>query len=166
MRTGRSEEGHVGPDHVQQLGHDGRHAVEVAHAAVLSFEGLGQTAHVHRRPEAGRVDLVQRRREEHVGAGVGGQRGIAVLVARVGGQVAGGVELRGVDEERHDDHVAGAARLADEAQMALVQRAHGRHQADDLLRAPRLAQLGAHVSDRPHGPHGAATALVASARTS
>ncbi len=96
-----AEERHVGPDHVQQLGHDGRDAVEVAHAAVLALERLGQAAHVDRRPEARRIDLVERRREEQVGAGLGGQRRVALLVARVGGQVARRVELRGVDEERH-----------------------------------------------------------------
>ena len=117
-------------------------------------------------PKPGRVDLVERRGEEQIGAGLGRERGVAVLVARVGGQVAGRVELRGVDEERHDDHVARGARVADEAQMALVQRAHRRHEADDALGAPRGAQLGAHVGDRPHRPHAAATARVASARTS
>ena len=166
LRVLLAEERHVGPDHVQQLGHDGGDAVEVAHAAVLALERLGQAAHVDRRREARRIDLVERGREEQVGAGLGRQRGVALLVARVGGQVAGLVELRGVDEERDDDDVARRARVADEAQMALVQRAHRRHEADDALLAPRRAQLGAQLGDGPHGPHAAATARVASASTS
>ena len=61
LRVLLAEEGHVGPDHVQQLGHDGGDAVEVAHAAVLALERLGQAAHVDRGREARRVDLVERR---------------------------------------------------------------------------------------------------------
>ena len=59
-----AEEGHVGPDHVQQLGHDGGDAVEVAHAAVRALERLGQAAHVHRRARspAGRPRRASARR--------------------------------------------------------------------------------------------------------
>ena len=56
-----AEEGDVGPDHVQQLGHDGGDAVEVPDAAVRALERLGQAVDVDRRREAGRVDLLGRR---------------------------------------------------------------------------------------------------------
>ena len=44
-----------------------------------------------------------------------------------------------------------------------MQGAHRRHEPDDALGAPRGAQRRAHVGDRPHRPHAAATARVASA---
>ena len=136
-----------------------------ADAAVLALERLRDAADVHRGGEAGRVHLGELRREEQVGAGLGRQGAVAALVARVGRQVARLVELGRVDEERDDDLVARGARATDEAQMAVVQRAHGRDEADDALGASRLAQGGAQLGDGAHGPH-AATARVASARTS
>ncbi len=46
------------------------------------------------------------------------------------------VELGGVHEQRHDNDVALGARAVDQREMALVQRAHRRHQPD------RAASLG------------------------
>jgi hypothetical protein len=166
LRVLLAEDRDVGPHHVQQLGDDGGDAVEMAHAAVLALERLGQPAHVDRGREARRIDLVGRGREEQVGADLGHERGVALLGARVGGEVAGVVELRRVDEERHHDHVARRTSVADEAQVPLVQRAHRRHEADDALLAPRRAQGLAQLRDGAYGPHAAATTRVASAMTS
>ena len=53
----------VGPDHVQQLGHDGRDAVEVLGAAVRALERLGErAADADLGREARRVDLRGRAR--------------------------------------------------------------------------------------------------------
>ena len=78
-----------------------------AGAALRALERGADLVDGDGRGEAARVDLAGRRREEDVGAGLGGERGVARLVARVGGEVGGVVELRRVDEQRHDDLVAG-----------------------------------------------------------
>ena len=80
--------------------------------------------------EARRVDLLDPRSEQHVRAGAFGQLGVAQLVARVALEVGALVELRGVDEQRHDHHVALLACPADQREVALVQRAHRRHEPD------------------------------------
>jgi hypothetical protein len=112
----------------------------VGHAAVCALERRGQPLDVDRGGEAGRIDLVARGSEQEVRAGLGGERGVALLVARVSGEVAGIVELRGVDEQRDDDHVARRARVADKAQMSRVQRAHRRHEAYGALGEARRAE--------------------------
>ena len=45
-------------------------------------------------------------------------------------------ELRRIDEHRDDRHVAFGPRAIHQAEMAFVQRAHRRHQADRLARLP------------------------------
>ena len=84
---------------------------------------------------------------------------VRLLVARVRGEVGGPAELRGVDEERRDDELGLAPRGSEERTVAVVQRAHRRHEAD-LAR-----ELGAHLVDRPHGLH-VASASVAPASVS
>ena len=61
--------------------------------------------------EAGRIHLLGRRREQHVGPGRGGQLAVAQLVTGVALEVAALVELRRVDEQRDDDDIAGVARV-------------------------------------------------------
>ena len=84
-----AEERDVGPDHVEELGHDGRDAVEVLGAAVRALERLGDAgdARPSWRSPAGRP----RRRggaNSRSAPALGGERGVARLVARVGGEVA------------------------------------------------------------------------------
>ena len=73
-----------------------------------------------------------------------GDRGVARLRARVGGEVGGLVELRRVDEQRDDDVVAALARGAHQRLVAGVERAHRRHEADAAAgaRAPRRRARG------------------------
>jgi hypothetical protein len=163
------EVGDIGPDHVQQLRDDGGDALEVRGAAVLALERRGQPGDVHRGRRAGRVDLVGRRREQEVGSGRGGQRRVARLVARIGGEVGGLVELGRVDEEGDDHDLGLRARGADEADVAVVQRAHRRHEADRARGAARVAQRGAQVGDGADGQHRAgpaASSRVAAASAS
>ena len=68
-----AEEGHVGPDHVQQLGDDGRDASKCPTPRATPSSGSVSAADVDGRGEAGRVDVVERRGEEQVGARVGGE---------------------------------------------------------------------------------------------
>jgi len=54
---------------------------------------------------------------------------VVFQVPRVSGQVFRGSKLRGVDKDRSNEDVAFAARPANQTQMALVKRAHGRNQS-------------------------------------
>ena len=107
--------------------------------------------------EAGGIHLVGARREQHVDAFLLRDLRVALLVARVRGEVGRVVELRRVHEERGDDDVVLRARGPEERAVAVVQRAHRRHEPDD---AGEL-ELG----DRPHDLH-VASASVAPARVS
>ena len=143
------------PDDVEELQADGRDAAEVARA-VLALEALGRARRLDPRREAGRVHLVGGRREEDVdtaglrGGLVGGE------VARVGGDVLRFRELRRVDEEARDEHVAfGACRL-EQRGVPGVQRAHRRHETErHVARQVELLDR----ADDDHGRVASASAL-------
>ena len=59
-----------------------------------------------------------------------GDRRVARLVARVRGEIGLLVELRRIDEERRDDGLVLGACGAEERAVAVVQRAHRRHEPD------------------------------------
>ena len=70
----------------------------------------------HGARRAVRVHLLDRRHEQDVDAGLLRDRGVAVEIARVRGEVLVRTELRRVDEQRHDDEVrrvAGRARISE-----------------------------------------------------
>ena len=110
------------------------------------------------------IDLLDGRGEQQIGALGLGQRGVASLVAWVGGEILAGAELGRVDEQRHDDHVGLRARPADQRQVALVERAHRRDQRDALSGRARGGERGAQVGDRADRAHGAGTGRPRSAR--
>ena len=107
--------------------------------------------------KAGRVELVHLGREEDVDAGLLGDSGVALLVARVRGEVFVRPELRRIDEEAGDEKVVLGPGRTEEREMAIVEGAHGGDQADGSV-----ARLRAQVRDRPYELHD----RVASARTS
>jgi hypothetical protein len=118
------EEGHVGADDVEQLAHDGAHACEVARPALGALQHRREPADGDLRREPRGVDLAHGRGEEHVHAEPLGDRRVGGLRARVGVEVRGLVELRGVDEEGHHDEVAALPRGAHERLMTRVEGAH------------------------------------------
>ena len=71
-----------------------------------AFEAARQLLDVDPGLEAGRVDLVRHRGEEHVGAGTCGDFRIPFLVPGVRVEIGRFVELRRVDEDADDDRVA------------------------------------------------------------
>ena len=84
-------------------------------------------------------DLAAYPRDEAKDAAEAAGLGVAGLVARVGLEVRGLVELGGVDEQRDDDDVAVGAGGADQAEVALVEGAHRWHEADRAAGAAGLA---------------------------
>ena len=126
-----------------------------------TLEDRAELAHLDPRLESRRVHLVAVRREDEVDTGIGGGRQVALLVARVGGQIGALAELGGVDEEAHHDRVAFGARGREQREVAGVQRAHRGHEADRPLAGG--LELDPDLGDRARHLH--ATATVASART-
>ena len=150
-----AEVGDIGQHRAQQLGDDRCDAAEVSAAPHGSLEAVGQSAeHLDARREAVGVKLGHRRREQQRAAGLGGQPRVLGLVARIAGQVGRLVELRGVDEQADDDQVALGGGPADQRQVALVQRAHGRHEPDRARAGrARLRELLTQLGDGAHDPH-------------
>ena len=127
------------PDDREQLGDHRRDPVEVAGAA-RTAEAVGEPPDVDGGSRFLGVHLVHRGREEQVDA-FGRCRGrIASLVTRVAGEILVRAELRRVHEERDDDEIALAAAARMERPVTRVERAHGRHQPDRLVRSPRASE--------------------------
>ena len=78
------------------------------------------------------IHLRRFREEERIGANLFQQVTVLLQVARVGGKIRLLVELDGVDEDRHHDHVTPPFPFAYQAQMAFVQKSHGGHKGDLL----------------------------------
>ena len=76
LRVLLAEVGRIGGDDLQQLGDDGRDPVEVAGPAVRTAQHFGDARDVDAGGEPVRVDLLDGRGEEDVGARVAGQRGV------------------------------------------------------------------------------------------
>ena len=91
-----------------------------------------------------------------VDAGVAAGRQVVVDRAGVVVEVGGLVELERVDEDRHHHHVGTRARLGDERQVPVVERAHRRHDADDVAVAGTVERPGAHRLGAVEHLHGGA----------
>ena len=129
---------------------------------VLALEDRSELGHVDPRLEPLRVHLLDRRREYQVDARVGRDCQIVGLIARIGIEIGRRAELRRVDEQAHDHGGALGAGGGDQGQVAGMQGAHRRNEADGAV-TPWLERR-ANVLDRAVGVH--ATATVASARMS
>src|SRR5262249_3003712 len=155
LRVLLAEVGAVGADDVEKLQADRGDAAEVA-GPEGALEPVAEPFDV----DPGRiplgVQLLGGGREQDVDALAPGYDSVVRLVARVGGEVAGGVELRRVDEEAGDHELALGARGAEEGDMAGGEGAHGRDEPDLARTGKRLARLG----DRPHRPHPASSAVA------
>ena len=132
-----AEERPVRPHDLQQLQHDRQHAREMRWPG-STFELLTQWARMDRGAGAVRV---------HVGCGgsecdldaLGAQRReIVVERPRIGIEILAGAELQRVDENRnHHDGALHPLCGPDQRQMALVQRAHRRHQHHPAAGGPQ-----------------------------
>ena len=81
--------------------------------------------------------------------------GVAGEIPRVPVEVFVGAELGRVDEVRHDEEIARLPHPPDEGEMALVEVAHGGHEADRPprgLRLPGDLLHGADPADDVHQP--------------
>jgi hypothetical protein len=113
----------------------------------------------HLRRKARRVDFLDRGREDEIRRDARQPVDVRRKRARIAREVFIRAELRGIDENRDDDAVGRPSRRLDKRQMAGVQRAHRRHQADSLASGAPRANVAAQFVDRAddrnlciHGP--------------
>ena len=108
----------------------------------IAVENLGEAAaNLDLSGEVLGIDGFDRRRVDELDAGLSGEAQVALLVARVAVEILARPELGRVDEEAHDDQVALGAGGAQQREVALMEEAHRRHQAN-------RAALAAHRSKR------------------
>ena len=104
---------------------------------VLAFEHRAELLHLDPRLEARRVHLVDRGGEDEIDSRLGGDCVVAPLVPRVALRSAPTPNWVGIDEEAHHDRRAFVACGAEEGPVAVVERAHRRHEPDGAARAAR-----------------------------
>lgn len=150
------EHGEIGFDRRQQLGDDRGHTLEVSGPAPAlhrrgeraGHDARVETARVHRRHRRC-VDDVDARRPTR-GEVVVDRGGVVLEVGRL-------PELQRIDEDRDDDRIGERPGVFDEAEMAAVQRTHGRDQRQGAARSPHLARPRPYPSrrrgDLGHGAH-------------
>jgi hypothetical protein len=134
----------------EELEHDRRHAAEVT-GPEPPFEDRAELGDVDPGLEAGRVHLIGARCEDDVDAFLLRELEVALLVARVAGEVAALGELSRVDEQAHDDGLVLGPRGPEEREVAAVQRTHGRHEPDRP--GARRLENRPDVLDRPRDVH-------------
>jgi len=117
------EVGPLGADQVEEDRDDRGDAVEVS-GPCGAFERPGDGSDRHGRVEAGRIDLVDLRREDEIDAFLSTDREIARLVPRISLEVRGLVELARVDEDRRDRRRAVGAGPTNQRTMPIVEPAH------------------------------------------
>jgi hypothetical protein len=137
---------------VKELRHDGEDSLEMAGTAT-SLPLLGEDARVDRYDGWRRVHAVVGRRKEDVHASTLCQLRVFLEGTWVALEVLTGPELQRIDEDAHHHQISATLRFVNQGQMALVQRAHGRHERDPLSIQPRLVRGGDHLLNRVDRAH-------------
>ena len=122
--------------------------------AQFADQHLGQVCGFNNGLGGGVINLCHVGDEHGIDASVAQHLQIAGLVARVGGQVFGRAELRGVHENRHRNLAAFGPRTAHQRHVAVVQKAHGRNQRDmarSLAPSPDRGLLSGKFPSSPPG---------------
>jgi hypothetical protein len=145
LRVLLAEVGEVRADDVEENRQDGGDAAKVA-GTRCAFELLGEAFDFDVGGKVFRVNFFGRRGEDVVHVVIGESHRVFRQIARVAREVFLRPELFGVDEDRDDHDIAHAPRLAHEAQVAFMQRAHRRHQPDSFIQlASHLARHRVHA---------------------
>ena len=106
--------------HVEQNETDRRDTVEVP-GPVRAFVSFGRSAHPDDRGVARRVDLLDRRHEQDIDAGLGADRGVLRLLPWIAREIDGVVELLRVDEQTGDQPVGVRRARAQQREVSVVQ---------------------------------------------
>src|SRR5439155_182941 len=97
--------------------------------------------------------LLDRWREQHVGAGSRRDLDVALEVARIRRQILVRGELQRVDEQRDGREVTLVGGCTDQRRVTVVQVTHGRHETDRAAAGPVGVQLLAERGDGVDQPH-------------
>ncbi len=127
---------HIGPQDIEQLGDHRGHTGKMPGPAAAA-EMAGKVLHADLGLKAGRIHLLRFRGKDRCHRFLPQQAHVALKIAGVAVQILVGAKLGGVD--KHTDHhrIAMLRRQAHQAEVAFMQIAHGRHQADGgALAAP------------------------------
>ena len=130
----------------------------MAGAAHLSLERCREARDLDGGGESRGIDFLRRGGEEQIHAEHGRQLRVVRLVPRIAAQVGGVVELCRVHEQRDDDEAGRFPRASHEREMAVVKRAHRRHEADARSRIPGGAHRFTQLRDAAHDLHAASVA--------
>jgi hypothetical protein len=131
---------------VQKLDHHLRHPVEMPRPR-RAAKAIGQALDPHPGGEARPIHLVEAGGKDQVAAGALQHRRVAGLVAGIGGQILIRSELGRIDEDRRNHPLGMGPAKRDQAQMPLMQRAHGRRERDPLTRCAPGADPGAQIGN-------------------
>ena len=141
-----SEKGEIGGNDVKKLEDDRRHAPKVPWPGPAA-EPVLQALDLDGGPVARRVDLAGVGIEETIDAHVLQIGRVLLEVPGILLEVLVRSELGRVDEDADDGDIGPGLRSPDEAEMALVEIAHGRNEADLLSLPAPFAGEGLHSGD-------------------
>ena len=140
LKIFHSEERLIGLHNIEQLADNLRHTVEMA-GAVLAFHHLVETVETEHAGVGLGVHLFNRRRENGIATNTLEQGAIFVNAARIILKVVLVVELRGVDKNAHNRHIAFAQRPLHKRQVPFVQSAHCGHKTNGFAVRAALFQV-------------------------
>jgi hypothetical protein len=142
-----AEVGAVGHRHQQELTHHRGDPLEMA-GPQRTAQSVGDARDGHSRELLTGIHLVLGRREDDAALRGAQLVEVALLVARIGGEILLRAELRRIDEDARHRNVAAIERALHQADMAFMQRAHRRHQPDGAARLPEAGDGTAQVRHR------------------
>ena len=131
----------------KELGHNRRHAVKELGTEFVFKIGLGRPPQRNHRRKILAVNLVHRRRVDQVRACLGEFGHVSRLVAGIAAQIFAGSELLGIDKNSHDHAIGMFEAGFHQLQMALVQRAHRRHNGIAVVLGAPIARFTAQCFD-------------------
>src|SRR6185503_17832038 len=118
-----TEDGDVRQNDVKKLGHDGGDPAKMARAGCAT-QRQAKLLDVDVGLPARRIDLLDGGMKQDVDIFVCQQFEVAHEVARVGGKIFAGAELRRIDKDRHHHAIAALSRCPHQTEMSFVQEPH------------------------------------------
>ena len=144
LRVLPPEPGDLRAHDVQQLETNGGDAPKVLRP-LRRLEAFGRARRLDPRCEPGRVQLLRAGREQDVDPFGFRMGGVTLGITRIRLEIGALRELRRVDEQRGDQHVAFGSRGPEERAVPCVQRTHRRHEPHDSV--PREIEVGDRADD-------------------
>ena len=156
LRVFQAEDRHVGPAVVEKLGNNGDHPPKMPRpmtTAKMDIEVFDVDPDSLVRLPA-RIHLFDTRREDDIDPAPLFERvQVAFERARILLEVFAGRKLRGIDEDRDGAVVAVLSGGVDQGEVAVVERAHRRHEGQSPAHSPPVLGQRLHRGDRANEFH-------------